>query len=187
MTNRLIVLILFLCASPLIQASEGAYVGLLGGINLIQNQHYHRRHIEYKNGFAAGLIGGYGFCNHLRVEGEFFYRRNNVKHIKFHDGQFHCGHRTSYSLMGNCLYDFDICYPVMPYIGIGLGADRDILAVKVPYDHSRAYKTRFAVQAILGFSYPVCDYTEIAVDYRYHWARNRLSNNTFTLGLRYIF
>lgn len=174
-------------SAPLIEASESAYVGLLGGANLLRNEHYRHKDIVYNTGYAAGCFGGYGFCNNIRVEGEFFYRRNNIKHIRMFDGDLHCGHRRSYSLMGNCLYDFDICYPVMPYVGVGLGADRDILVINIPSNRKKNYKMRFAAQAIAGFSYPVCDYTEMSIDYRYHWARSHLSNNTFTLGLKYIF
>lgn len=177
----------FLLMPAIAKATEGAYIGLLGGVNLLQNEHHHHTGIVYKTGYAAGAFAGYGFCNDLRVEGEFLYRQNLIKHIKVRDGSLHPGHRSSYSLMANCLYDFDICYPVMPYLGIGLGADRDALTVKLPEGNSKEYRTKFAAQAILGFSYPVCDFTEMSIDYRYHWARSRQSNNTFTMGLKYIF
>lgn len=168
-------------------ANEGFYIGILGGANILQNENHHRKHIVYKTGYAAGAFAGYGFCNNLRVEGEFFYRRNQIKHIKTRDGEFHRGHLRSYSLMANCLYDFDICRPVTPYIGIGLGADRDRKVADLPIDPIKKYYTRFAAQAIIGFSYPFCDYTEMSMDYRYHWGKSRQINNTFTLAVRFTF
>lgn len=163
------------------------YVGVLGGVNLLQNEHRHDDSIKYKTGYTAGAFAGYGFCNNIRVEGEFLYRRNNVKHIKNDKGTFHCGHYRSYSLMANCLYDFNICYPVTPYLGVGIGADRVTTAISIPESGFKNHKTRFAAQGIAGFSYPICDNTEMSIDYRYHWVENHRNNNTFTMGLKYIF
>lgn len=171
----------------ILRGVEGSYVGVLGGVNLLQNEHRHEESIKYKTGYTAGVVAGHGFCNNFRLETEFLYRRNNVKRVENASGKFHCGHYRSYSLMANCLYDFDICYPVTPYLGVGVGADRETLSVSLPEGSFREHKTRFAAQGIVGFSYPICDFTEMSIDYRYHWVSNHCDNNTFTLGLKYIF
>lgn len=190
MRNKLFylaILLTIILTPSVIKASEGMYVGMLGGVNLLQNNHFHGHKVVYNTGYAAGAFAGYGFCNNVRVEGEFLYRRNNIKRFKMDEESFHCGHRRSYSLMANCLYDFDFCFPVTPYLGLGVGADRDTLVVNFKEGHTHKNKTHFAAQAIAGFSYPVYDYTEMSIDYRYHWAMSHLYNHTFTLGLKYIF
>ncbi len=185
----MVVGLIFSCVllSSVAYAIEGRYVGVLGGVNLLQKEHKKQHKISFKTGYAAGVNAGYGFCNNWRVEGEFLYRRNNIKTFHFHHNKVRCGYRRTLSWMVNGLYDFDFCYPVMPHLGIGLGADCSSLKIHFPCRHVKNYNTWFAAQAIAGFSWLVCDYTELSLDYRYHWSLSHQDNNTFKLAVKVCF
>lgn len=176
-----------LASSSIAFALEGGYVGVLGGVNLLQKEYKKHHKVVYKTGFAAGANAGYGFCNNWRLEGECLYRRNNIKSFHYHHQKVQCGKRHSLSVMVNGLHDFDFCYPLMPYLGMGIGADYSALKIRFPCKHVGNYKTWFAAQAIAGFSWLVCDYTEVSIDYRYHWSLSHQDNNTFMLAVKLCF
>lgn len=169
-------------APAVVKAGEGMYIGALGGVNLLyQNNHKCDHDLKYKTGYGVGGTIGYRLCNDIRVEAEFIYRRNELK------GSLDCGHRRSYTLMANGLYDIDLCSCITPYIGGGLGAYWDKLSFPHDFCGGKSNKTRFAIQAIAGASYSVWCNTEIFADYHYLWAAKSLQNHLFALGLRYFF
>lgn len=180
---------IFICLtiSTIACAIEGGYVGVLGGVNLLQKEYKRHHKIVFKTGYAGGANAGYGFCNNWRIEGECLYRRNDIKSFHFDHQKVRCGHRQTLSLIANGLYDFDFCYPMMPYLGFGLGADYTALKIHFPCRHMSNHKTWFAAQAIAGFSWLVCDYTEVSIDYRYHWSLSHQDNNTFLLAVKLCF
>lgn len=181
-------LLFFFLAIPSIACTlEGRYVGVLGGVNLLQKEHRWHHKIVYKTGYAGGVNAGYGFCNNWRIEGECLYRRNDIKSFHFHHRKVSCGNQRSLSLMINGLYDFDFCYPVMPYFGAGFGGYWSKLWIRFPCKHKKDINTCFAVQALAGFSWLVCDYTELSLDYRGHWPLGSCANNTFMLVIKLCF
>lgn len=168
------------------KASEGYYVGVLAGPNLLyQSKTWYQA--DYETGYALGAYAGYKFCNNVRLEVEFDYRRNNLSRIKFDEVSFHCGHRRSFSFMVNGLYELNLCSVFRPYLGAGLGVNFDRFVISGPGYHSRTDNTRFAMQAIGGVSYEVYCNTDLDLDYRFYWGSNNLYNHLFSLGLKYYF
>lgn len=178
---------LFLSFSPSALANEGGYVGVLGGVNLLQKEHKEHHKVVFKTGYAGGINAGYGFSNNWRAEGEVLYRQNNIKSFHFQHHKVHCGRRRTLSIMANSLYDFDFCYPMMPYLGAGVGVDFTHLKIIFPCHRLSERKGYFAAQALAGLTWPVCDYTEVSVDYRFHWSFSHQMNNTFMLAIKLCF
>jgi len=81
--------------------------------------------VKFKTGYGLGLVGGFDFGT-WRAEGEFAWRKNDIKEISFGgvtdplDGE-----STSMALMANGYYDFRMVSPTfVPYVGGGLGFAR---------------------------------------------------------------
>lgn len=165
---------------------EGFYAAVAGGINFLDSIKGENHKTTFKTGYAAGFSLGCKFYDHIRLEGEWSYRRNNVKSIKFPDGTFHCGHNRSISLFANCLYDIHLCRKFSPYFGGGVGIDFEKCTVSAPGHHRKASKDRLALQAIAGGSYLIYPCIEMSIDYRYHWAAYHFHNHSVLLGFRYF-
>jgi outer membrane protein OmpA-like peptidoglycan-associated protein len=105
------------------QPIYGLYVGGGLGYNWTQN-------IDIKNSDGAKLEGdgglaavgsvGWGLGNGVRVELEGNYRGNHYRAT--YDGQSHGGaNADGYGVFLNGLYDFNVGWPVTPYLGAGIG------------------------------------------------------------------
>lgn len=158
-------------ASAQQQPVTGPYVSLGGGAQWLRNSKTTAPPIsntyEFKTGWAAIGAAGYGLGNGFRVEGEFGYRTSGVD--KSRSGPA-TGKVNAYDLMVNGLYDFNVGWPVTPYVGLGLGAARvNYDSVTVPnagrtIDGS-AYE--FAYQGIAGVAYAINQNLKLDVGYRY--------------------
>ena len=72
-------------------------------------------------GWGAFLGAGYGFANGIRGELEFGHLRNGFDSI---GGANATGDAKIWSAMANVLYDFRMGWPVIPYVGAGIGVAR---------------------------------------------------------------
>jgi OOP family OmpA-OmpF porin len=123
---------------------------------------------SYDMGWVGVVSLGYGFGNGVRVEIEGNYRQNDVESINGFGGTTGAsGTATSYGVMANAFYDFDLGQgatfggvSLVPYVGVGAGY------IWREYDNVRASvfggqvqtdgtDGRFAYQLIAGLAVPL--------------------------------
>jgi opacity protein-like surface antigen len=71
--------------------------------------------------------------------------------------------------MTNVLYDFSTGWPIMPHIGVGIGAMNVFDGLKIP-SRGLAFNDsswQFAYQAIAGLRYDINPVLSLDLDYRY--------------------
>lgn len=139
--------------------------------------------------FVAPAVG-YQFCNGLRVEGEFGYRYNDLKRLKFYGTSF-ClhGHLETFSGLANVYYDIPLCWCLKPYIGGGIGYGYSKIRMRQGNFACTRHNCGFAWQVMAGIAYPVCDNVDFAMEYRF-FRNERIScfqNHDIGGGLRYYF
>jgi OOP family OmpA-OmpF porin len=110
---------------------NGVYVSLGVGANFLQDQHLYSMELAgaptsrftgqatFDPGFAGVFSLGWGFGNGLRAELEGNYRYNSANKIP--GGTLQSGYEQKYGAMVNLLYDFNLGWPITPYIGVGVG------------------------------------------------------------------
>jgi len=113
--------------------------------------------------FDAGFVGlasvGWGFGNGLRVELEGAWRTNKLSGISGGGNSFvntfnnndqnipgtgAGGNEQKYSAMVNVLYDFDAGWPVVPYVGVGVGY------TYAQYQNGHIYGSTTGLPQVLG-------------------------------------
>lgn len=110
----------------------------------------------FGNGVAAVTSVGWGFGNGLRTEIEFNYRNNPLQNVS---GPYTVGgHEYKYGAMVNALYDFNFGWPVVPYVGAGIGwqvvgIDNGAIIGPGYYIQLQHPQAAFAVQAIAGVAW----------------------------------
>jgi len=152
------------------QPVTGLYVGAGAGLNMLQevdgdlsNAFAAPRgvNVETNYGWAGVISLGWGFGNGVRAEIEGSYRSNSVDSVVNGTNRGASnGTVSSYGVMANALYDFDLGpgMPVMPYVGLGAGYlwqnwDR-ARNTTVTLDGGEG---SFAYQAIVGAALPLND------------------------------
>ncbi len=123
-----------LAENPTFQDREGKglYLSLIGGIDFFDTNNCN---LHYHPGYYLGGALGYKFDNNFKIECEISYQRIEMNYVEFRPRHQHKkvdGHSRSWSYMANLLYDFDLNFPINPYIGISLGYSRN---------HSSEYDT----------------------------------------------
>lgn len=186
MKKQLLALFAFLLTSLSIYAqnsNEGFYVGGLGGLNL---EFFDSCHLKTKPGYSIGGFAGYKFCNNIRTEGEFSYRRNELRK------HFH-GYREIYTFMGNACYDFDLHCDLTPYIGFGMGYAHERGRIRMKTDssfrhsHHKFKGNNVAWQTIVGASYQIAYNTDLGVEYRTLFTQEKSYNHLVALSLKQYF
>ena len=142
---------------------------------------------KIENEFEVGYIGvlslGWGFGNGLRAEIEGSYRSNEVSDSKFAGQSVQgrasgTGTATSYGVMANILYDFDLGSSlggVVPYIGGGVGYiwhDYQDVGASASDGRKAVYNGdtgAFGYQAILGLALPIESVPGLAVTAEYRF------------------
>lgn len=198
-----------LCATGL-QASEGAYVGVKGGLNHVQNNNVKNKvedqqgtttfETGLKNGFDAAASLGWKFTNGFRTEAEFSYRKNQMDDIKIstNDVTVKIDPKTSLRTMAgmvNGLYDLELGCGFTPYVGLGLGyADTKVDSKLLERNDIKVDTARgIAYQAVAGISMPIACNTDLGVEYNYFTQPNvkvngkRLQDHSVNLAVRYSF
>jgi opacity protein-like surface antigen len=179
-------------ACPCTCLGEGEfYIGGFAGANFLQNITYHEIKTKFKAGFAGGVSLGYAFQNNFRLEGEFAYRRNVLKHLLIHNENVKFDRlRVSfetYAAMANLFYDIDLCLNWMPYVGFGLGYGWNKAQVSDHVFHFSDASDGFAFQGILGAAYRFCRDIYMGLEYRYFQARSDVKSHAAVLSVRYGF
>jgi outer membrane protein OmpA-like peptidoglycan-associated protein len=190
MTLRKALLAATMLALPMAAANAqpvtGLYIGAGVGANWRMDGDTQGNSIKFDTGYAAVGSVGWGFGNGLRVELEGNYRYNDANGAAIAvpgtstsggttttvTGRFgQAGHASTYGAMVNVLYDFNMGWPVVPYIGAGVGVGwsdyggarqvvntRSVTAAGVASTASTTYAIndtdpQFAYQAIVGVAY----------------------------------
>ncbi|NKE48065.1 OmpA family protein [Roseomonas frigidaquae] len=207
------------------QPISGLYVGAGAGVNLRQesdatlsNNMLGPRNgtAEFNYGYVGVISLGYGFGNGVRAEIEGSYRHNEVDDVSgfgLAGNARSLGSATTYGVMANALYDFDLGPGsfVTPYVGVGAGyqwVDNDIRGNVSAPGTVRIDGTdgRFAYQAIVGAAFPIAQVPGLAITTEYRFmgtldnevdARRDFSargtaeqdnmNHSLLIGLRYAF
>ncbi|HYZ61908.1 MAG TPA: OmpA family protein [Acetobacteraceae bacterium] len=149
---------------------DGVYISLGAGVNFLQDQRLLSMELagtqtsrftgqaKFDPGFVGVTSIGWGFGNGLRAELEGSYRYNAVKRLP--GAVTSGGHEQKYGVMVNLLYDFDLGWPVMPYVGVGVGEQTTEWrngSLTAPDTFIRLQHPDFqlAYQGILGASFPL--------------------------------
>src|ERR1700752_2803397 len=146
------------------QPVDGLYISLGAGMNIMQNEsiasigHTSLNNVNLNTNLGAVTVPavGFGFGNGFRAELEFDYRYNGLDSLSVPGASAKIsGNEQKYGPMVNGLYDFDVPFPVTPYVGVGAGYQwvREAIAAGGPT--SVQTQGGFAVQGILGVSYPI--------------------------------
>ncbi len=159
------------------QPVSGLYVGAGAGVGLQQDEvaqpnaaigRPYANFWSFSPGFSGEVSVGYGFGNGLRAELEGDFLSNGVDRY-FPTGTPNEAHGTEhkYGGMVNVLYDLSIGLPVVPYAGLGVGAQAvqqdDFGQAPVgfvfpgirPATHPSQTVGAFAYQAIVGAALPL--------------------------------
>jgi len=157
------------------QSSDfGFYLSGFGGVNLIDD------FTVPSSGLSADLDTGYAVGGAVgtdlglfRLEVEGTWRDNGIDSVTFGGTEFDSdGDLTSWSAMGNLLFDIPVTNQLTAYLGGGLGA----AGVGADFGYGRTSidddDVVFAWQGIAGVSYAFTPSTEAYVEYRYFTAED---------------
>lgn len=170
------------------------YVKILAGANFLQNIAIDGNKSTYKTGYSIASYLGYCWHYGLCVEGEYAYRRNAIKKIRFfgEDSSRH-GHCQTSSYMTNLLWDLPLSAwgcsfcNIQPFIGAGIGYDFQ----KMHSSNSRIVFNQkwnhFSWQLMTGLTYPIFCNTEISLEYKFHQGGCHFYNHSVGVGLTYKF
>lgn len=195
--------------SPALAQDQGPYVAFGGGYVIPNESELDYSgagappdaEVEWDNGWAAMLAGGYAWGNGLRTELEMSYRDNDVDSITPNPtGAASDGSVNALSFMANALYEFDFGIGLKPYLGAGIGMARvEMEDVGLGGTQIEDGETSWAWQGIAGAAYGVSENVDVTLDYRYFSAPDvelnatagsvdtDYENHTIMVGLRYTF
>lgn len=151
--------------------------------------------ISFVPGLAIGGFLGYDFGNHFRLEGEIFYRENELR-----NGGGEAPQAGTSSLMFNGFYDLPLTGPFHLYFGGGLGAGSAELTTVSLGQSINEIQSIFAYQLETGIGWNFHSNFNLSLGYRFFDAttpefdlpsgdqvRMELSHQEFLFKLRYRF
>ena len=173
-------------AAPGASASE-LYLSVFGGMNLLSDTDGQYVSTFSSSSSSSSVIGSWasdadtGFVvggavgtsldkwvNGLRVEAEVSFRRNDLGGTYSTTGTID-GNLSTFAVMANAWYDFDIGAKVRPYVGGGIGwarMDGDVVSF-TSLTAMEQTDSGFAWQIGLGGRYAVGDGVAVGLGYRY--------------------
>jgi outer membrane protein OmpA-like peptidoglycan-associated protein/opacity protein-like surface antigen len=162
------------CASA--TAADGWYVGLGAGLSLpndvavpgsiaIGNNLLRGATIQRDNGLRGVATAGYGWQQHLRLEGEIGYSDPaiNVISVGGVSAAVSGADISELTLFGNVLYDLPVAEDFALTLGGGLGLGM----ARLDTGTAKSNDSGFAFQTITGISYHWSEKLDLAFDYRY--------------------
>lgn len=171
------------------------YAKVFGGANFLQDTRFSGNHVRFNTGYVASGSLGYDWCNGMRLEFEYAFRRNTISKIDFNssEGSSHNGYFQTSSYMGNLLWDlplysllFASC-DIRPFVGAGVGYDYE----RIHSSNSRIIFNqkwhRFSWQVMTGFGFMLFCKTELSLEYKFHQGGCHFNNHSLGLGLKYKF
>lgn len=170
--------------------AEGAYAGITGGLNWLQEKRNQHVDVDLDAGHIFTGTIGYGCDCGLRAEGELGYRYNRFSKLELKDYNLRLhGNIRLWSVMANVLYDLPVDFCVQPYVGAGIGYAKTTTHLKhKPVGVSDVSSTEgFTHQFIAGAQHPLNDYLSLDAKYRYQKTQHLTHNQSVELGLVYAF
>lgn len=166
------------------QSEKGSYSSITGAwvspsdpdIELQDDAIFRYKGAEMGNGFALLAAFGYGGQTGERFEVELGYRTVDVERGTDSDvlpDIDYAADVTTWSLMGNTLYVFEMAGKANPYVGAGLGFARHEFTQKkqtiglLQFSELSQKDTVFAYQAMVGLHVPVSETADVKIGYRY--------------------
>lgn len=190
---RIKILLAASTALALVAAAPGAnagdlYVSVFGGANFLADDSGPWEtsdgtwHSDADTGFAlGGAVGTHldKWAQGLRVELEASYRRNDVNGAWFEssnsESEDFAGNVSTFAIMANAWYDFDVGSKAVPYVGGGAGWARLRADMVQQGDDTPATsndQSGFAWQLGAGFHYAVAPDVSLGLGYRYFHGPN---------------
>ncbi|MEQ9642577.1 MAG: outer membrane beta-barrel protein [Alphaproteobacteria bacterium] len=147
--------------------------------------------IDVDDGFMGEVAVGRYLGRNFRAELELAYRQTEFTDATAGGATATniSGDYTVMSAMVNGFYDLQFDFPIVPYVGVGIGAAQiEVDSVTVGAVTTRSDKaTEFAYQGIVGLSWRFAEDFVATVDYRYFGTAGDNENATMTVaaGLRF--
>ena len=147
-------------SAPAWAEPQSAYLGIgAGAVFLPDQKAFSGLKFSSDTGWVGAGTVGLRWKDGWRMELEGALRENDSKLAAF------SGKIKSWNITVNGLRDLDMGWPVIPYIGAGLGTMRVNYDINVP--NSERQDTGFMWQLIGGITYPISKKLELFADYRY--------------------
>lgn len=180
-------------AEAFVYYPEAFYIGLVGGANFANQVKLHHVESDVRTGYMVAGALGYRTCNNFRMEIEAAYRRNSLHRLKVHHFDIRLsqpahGNFQSISGLFNLFYDAPLFFCLRPYLGFGLGYAYNRFHLKV-HQQGEIFKTTdhkngFAWQAIAGITFPVNEFADIVLEYRFYQPTvSQYNDHNVCLGL----
>jgi len=188
--------------APSAFAYEGLYGAIGAGLNYTQDDNDFEKtfppasawdsEIDHNKGIGIYAAIGVDRGSNWRLEGEFSYRNNDVRHlagdgIAFPGWSTLSGDQSVMALMFNAIYDFSNDSKITPYIGAGLGVGRfeadfggtnpSLQALAI---NDKSYN--LAYQGIAGIAFALAENVALDLSYRYFGAENVRYQGTINGG-----
>lgn len=171
------------------------YAKIFSGPNFLQTRTDGGIKTHYKTGYIVGGSLGYLFCNGMRVEAEYAFRRNSINKVHFFRRDFGMpGHFQSSSYMANLLWEPPLsnwgfeCWNFHPYIGGGIGYDFQQIHGRHQGLVFNERNGDFAWQLIAGVGFPIFCNADFSLDYKFHQGGfKEIYSHSLEVGLAYRF
>jgi outer membrane protein OmpA-like peptidoglycan-associated protein len=163
-----------LSGAAMAQGYTGWYLGARGGATWLDDVSSSisgtATNVDFDTGYNIGAHVGYDF-GAFRLEGEVVYRNNDIDTMSAGGARLSgvSGSANSLAVMLNAYYDIELGWPVVPYVGAGIGwaqinskARATGLGFTIDDDDSK-----LAYQLIAGASWWLNPSLALTLDYRY--------------------
>ena len=184
-----------LLLAPAVMADDGYYVSLKAGIGGPQTLNVREKFPPVPNvpeittfSFDTSFHGGAAVGYNMR---EFNFELELMAYTSDYDQNSEDGSVLGKSaimstLMGNTFLEFDMDYPVVPFVGLGLGY------AFVNYKDEGDKNHEAALQGMVGIKYPISDTLSFSGEYRYFTTITGTTfgvydSHSFSTTLRYKF
>lgn len=155
---------------------------------------------DLDKGWAAGLAGGYGFSNNIRLEGEIIHQKNQFKNITYGNVSVPLnGDVTNTGLLLNAYYDLINSSNFIGFLSAGVGYDKikykDMSIPGLAIPPISDDDTIFIYHIGGGIGYVIS--SKVTIDFKYRYligsdpefgtTEAEFISHNFYVGLRYNF
>jgi len=150
---------------------------------------------KYNSGIASTFALGYHLTDSSRIEGEVGYRENDLNYYrqKYHDYRGKADYkkyrpnytRNAVTMMVNAYSDFNINFPLVPYLGLGAGYSYKGSYGKRKVTDFKKENSQFAGQGIAGVKLLLTTNLNLAMEYRYFLCKSSKYEQSVGLLLSY--
>jgi opacity protein-like surface antigen len=155
------------------------YLRGLVGYNHVSIPSIHKARMEASGGYVVGGAIGYRFSRTFRLESELSYRSNSLDKLIIRGDSADInvdldGNVSSFAYMGNVFFDLPFNWPIVPYVGAGLGGYREWGNGSIPVLNGTPDEVRLKVreggaayQVIAGLNVLHCNRIDAGVEYHF--------------------